>query len=98
MDEEKILTEKESLALITSMIAKAKCDYDETGISALLWGVIVVFCSLITFINHFTHLPLADYVWFLTLIAVVPQIFISIRESKRKNISRIMMLRSAAYG
>ena len=43
MAEEKILTEKESLALITSMISKAKCDYEETGISALLWGIIVIF-------------------------------------------------------
>jgi hypothetical protein len=84
MAEEKILTEKESLALITSMINKAKCEYNETGISALLWGIVVVFCSVITFINHFTRLPLAEYVWFLTLIAVVLQIVISIRESKRK--------------
>jgi hypothetical protein len=84
MTEEKILTEKESLDLITSMINKAKCEYAETGISTLMWGIVVIFCSLITFIDYFTHLPLAEYVWFLTLLAVVPQIVISIRENKRK--------------
>ena len=47
MTEEKILTEKESLDLITSMINKAKCEYAETGISTLMWGMVVIFCSLI---------------------------------------------------
>ncbi|HLY69985.1 MAG TPA: hypothetical protein VKR53_09655 [Puia sp.] len=85
MDEEKILTEKESLALITSMINKAKCDYEETGISALLWGIIITFCSLISFSNNYWwDLSWVNYVWFLTLLAIVPQIIISIRESKRK--------------
>jgi hypothetical protein len=85
MAEEKILTEQESLALITSMISKAKCDYEETGISALLWGIIVTFCSLVSFSNNYWwNLSWVNYVWFLTFLAIVPQILISIRESKRK--------------
>ncbi|HSZ84626.1 MAG TPA: hypothetical protein VK787_01275, partial [Puia sp.] len=85
MAEEKILTEQESLALITSMINKAKCVYEETGISALLWGVIITFCSLISFSNNYWWgLSWVNYVWFLTFLAIVPQIIISIRESKRK--------------
>jgi hypothetical protein len=95
MDEEKSLTEQESLALITSMINKAKCDYEETGVSALMWGTIVVFCSLLTFIGYYQDWSWVGYIWFLTLIAVIPQIIISIRESKRK---RVKSYNDAAVG
>ena len=78
------LTQEESLALITSMINKAKCEFEETGISALMWGIIVFVCAMISFLNYYTHWRWADYIWFLTLIAVIPQIIISIRENKRK--------------
>jgi hypothetical protein len=86
MDGEKPLTEQESLALITSMISKAKCDYEETGVSALMWGIIVIFCSLLTFTGYYQNWPWVGYVWFLTLIAIIPQIVISIREAKRKRV------------
>lgn len=82
--EEKQLTEKESLALITSMINKAKCEYVETGISALMWGIVIIFCSLVGFISFYEHWKWADYVWFLTIVAVIPQIIIAIREGKRR--------------
>lgn len=36
--EEKVLSEKESLALISGMISKAKNHYYESGLGALLWG------------------------------------------------------------
>jgi hypothetical protein len=38
MEQEKELTSQESLELITRMIRRAKDDYRETGISALLCG------------------------------------------------------------
>src|SRR5579871_305940 len=84
MSEEKPLTQEESLALITSMISKAKCDYEETGISALMWGSIVCFCSIISFAGFYQHWVWANYVWFLTIVAMIPQIIIAIRESKRR--------------
>jgi hypothetical protein len=84
MADEMTLTQEESLALITSMINKAKCEFEETGISALMWGIIVFVCAMISFLNYYTHWRWADYIWFLTLIAVIPQIIISIRENKRK--------------
>jgi hypothetical protein len=84
MADEIQLTEKESFEIITSMINKAKCDYRETGVGALMWGSLVTFCSLITFANYYLHLQWVEYVWFLTYIAVVPQIIISVRESRRK--------------
>ena len=86
MEEEKRLTEQESLALITSMINKAKSDYEETGVSALMWGSVVIFCSLVTFAGYYQHWDWVGYVWFLTLLAVIPQIIIAIREGKRKRV------------
>jgi hypothetical protein len=82
--EEKQLTEQESLALITRMINKAKCEYVETGISALMWGIVIVFCSLVSFFSFYEHWKWADYVWFLTIVAVIPQIIIAIREAKKR--------------
>ncbi|MEP6513623.1 MAG: hypothetical protein ABJA79_07130 [Parafilimonas sp.] len=82
--EEHQLTEQESLELITRMINKAKSDYAETGISALMWGTVVTFCSLAVFAGYYMHWPNIDYVWFLTFIAVIPQIIISIRERKKR--------------
>src|SRR5580692_3704429 len=82
MEKEKELSSQESLALITSMIAKAKNDYQDTGISALFWGSIIIFCSLVAFFNYFWGWTLLKYIWLLTFIAIIPQIFISAREKK----------------
>lgn len=81
---ERNLTEEQSLEIITQMISKAKCEYEETGIGALLWGSLVAFCSLITFGNFYWNFPIFHYIWFLTLFALIPQIIISIRAAKRK--------------
>src|SRR4030095_11701210 len=78
------LTEQQSLELITRMINKAKCDYRETGIGALMWGTIITICALVSFVNYYQRWPCAQYIWFLTLIAVIPQSIISVREGKRK--------------
>ncbi len=85
MAEEKKFTEIESLHIISEMIQKAKNEFYETGISALLWGSVVSFCSLYTFINYaYIKLPLVDYIWLLTLVAIIPQIFITIKENKKR--------------
>ena len=83
MENEKQLTEQQSLELITRMINKAKDDYKETGVGALMWGSVVTVCSLVSFANYYQRWPWADYIWFLTLIAVVPQVIISVRENRR---------------
>ena len=84
MENEQTLTGEQSLELITSMINQAKNDYYDTGISALLWGSVIIFCSLATYANHCLKWAALDYVWFLTVVAVVPQIIISIREGKQR--------------
>jgi hypothetical protein len=84
MEQEPELTSQESLELIARMISKAKKDYLDTGVSALLWGSVITFCSLMTFWNFYLKWAWLDYVWFLTFAAVIPQVAISIRESRHR--------------
>ena len=81
---EEQLTEQQSLEIITQMISKAKDDYEETGVGALLWGSLVMFCSLITFGNFYWKITALEFIWFLTLFALIPQVIISVRAAKRK--------------
>jgi len=81
--EEETFSEQESLQLITNMINKAKSDFVETGISAIMWGSIISICALAQFVSYFHPLSWARYVWVLTFIAVIPQIIISVRERRR---------------
>src|SRR5438309_11339363 len=82
--EEENFSEQESLQLITTMINKAKSDFVETGISALMWGSVITVCALVQFLSYFYPLSWAGDVWVLTFLAVIPQIIISIRESRRR--------------
>jgi hypothetical protein len=81
--EEEAFNEQESLQLITTMINKAKSDFVETGISAIMWGSIITICALVEFASYFFSIPWADDIWWLTFVAVVPQIIISARERRR---------------
>ena len=84
MSNENQLTEQESLDLITKMINKAKSDFRETGVGALMWGTIITVCALVSFVNYYQKWQWAQYVWLLTVMAVIPQIIISVRENRRK--------------
>ena len=83
---EKQLTEKESLNLITTMINKAKDSYYDTGVSSIMWGALIAFCSLerLAELQFGYRLPFDIYL--LTLVAIIPQIFISIREKKERKV------------
>lgn len=84
--EEQKFSEKESLALITQMINKAKDSYHDTGIGAMMWGSVIAIASLVRLSEiHFGYkLPFDIYL--LTLIAIVPQIFITIKEKKERKV------------
>ena len=86
MEQEKKLTEQESLHLITMMINKAKESYHDTGIGAIMWGAVIAICSLVRLSEvHFRYrLPFDIYL--LTLVAIIPQILISIREKKERKV------------
>lgn len=76
------LSHKESLALIEEMIHKARNAYHESGTSALLWGSVIMFCSAVSFANTWWGIDALNAVWWLTIVAVVPQIVISVREAR----------------
>jgi uncharacterized protein with PQ loop repeat len=84
--QEKQLTEKESLDLITMMINKAKESYYDTGLSAIMWGAIIAICSLekLAELQFGYRLPFDIYL--LTIIAVIPQIFIIRKEKKERKV------------
>ncbi len=84
IEHESPLTGEQSLKLITSMISKAKNEFFDTGVSALLWGSVITFCALVTFANHWLKWAPLDYVWFLTTAAVAPQVIIAIREGRER--------------
>ncbi|GGB07114.1 hypothetical protein [Puia dinghuensis] len=84
MEQEKEMTGQESLELITRMIKRARRDYLNSGLSALLWGTVIPICSLVTFANYYLKWPALDYIWLLTIVAVVPQVVIAVRERKGK--------------
>lgn len=83
-DYDKEMNEQESLALITEMIDKARNHFHESGASAILWGAVVSFCGFVSFVQKFWKFSIGFDVWILTLIAVVPQVLISIKENRRK--------------
>lgn len=83
---EKQLTEKESFELIRQMISKAKDSYRDTGAGAMMWGAVIAVCSLVKLSEiHFDYkLPFDIYL--LTILAVIPQVFITIREKKERKV------------
>ena len=87
MAEDKKLSEEESLKLITEMIHKVKGSFHESGTSASLWGSVIGFCGLFSFAEAQFNFSTGWFdIWFLTLIAIVPQIIISIRESRKRKV------------
>ena len=86
MNNQKELTGDESLQLITEMISKAKHSYHENGSSAILWGSVVAVCGFVMFAELYFNLYIGFDIWLLTLVAFVPQIFISINERRNRKV------------
>ncbi|MEO8173429.1 MAG: hypothetical protein ABI581_10110 [Sediminibacterium sp.] len=86
MDEDKKLTEKESLELITEMIHKVKTSYHERGTGAILWGTAVGIAGLMSFAQRNWNFSIGFDIWLIVLIAFIPQIIISIREGKNRKV------------
>lgn len=82
----KPLSEQESLRIITEMIQKAKGSYHETGISALLWGSAVFIAATVTYLRVEFAFKMPFDIWLIVLFAIIPQIYISIKESKQRKV------------
>jgi uncharacterized protein with PQ loop repeat len=84
MTDEQQLSQQESLRIITQMINKAKNSFHDTGIGPMLWGAVIVFCSLVTYARIHFGFKLPFDIWLLTLVAILPQIIITYREKKMR--------------
>ena len=88
MADQKQMTEKESLDLITNMIKKAKGSYHETGIGSLLWGTVVTVASVVTYFERTYDFYIGFDIWLIVLAAIIPQIVISIQEKKSNKVKQ----------
>ena len=93
MNDDQPINEQESLRLITEMIQKAKAShFHEDGTSAILWGSVVGFCGLMSFIEQYFNFNWHFDWWILALIAIVPQVYISIKEKKNRVVKTDMQI------
>ena len=49
--EEKELNYEEGFQLIRSMISRARVSYHSTGIGAMMWGIVIAVCSIVSFLQ-----------------------------------------------
>jgi len=84
MQEENI-TQEESLAIIESMINKARNQFSENGFVYLLWGWVIFFCSTSQYIlQHILHYPKHYLVWCLTWLALAVQFFYYSKKGRKR--------------
>ena len=73
-NEEKMMTGEESLRIITEMLNKTRVNIRQGSFHLLLWGWMIVICSLAEYIlDRFTNIVHPYYVWML----VIPGMFVS---------------------
>jgi uncharacterized protein with PQ loop repeat len=84
--QEKQLTEKESLELIATMINTAKNSYHDTGIGAIMWGAVIAICSLVKLAEIHFGFRLPFDINLIFIIAVIAQVFITIKEKKERKV------------
>lgn len=84
MEDEPIINESQSIAIIHEMIEKVKNSYIEDGIISLFWGGLVSFCSLFLYAEIKLHFSIHFDIFLLTFIALIPSVIYSIRKGKSK--------------
>ena len=87
MENEPAFTHNESLSVIQAMINKAKDQFSENGHLYLLWGWVILVCS----VTHFVLLHWVKYeyhymIWMLTWVAVLYQTIYLVRQGKKKKV------------
>lgn len=86
MQEEK-LTGSQSIELIQSMINRARNQFSENGHLYLVWGWVVLICSVVEFILiRFLDYPHHYLVWILTWLAVIYQFIYFYKNRKKEKV------------
>ena len=82
--EDKELSHEESMRLINTMISKAKKSYVTKGIAPMVWGLLIVICSIITWAQLQYNFTIKFDIWLLLIVALVLQVFFAIKERKQR--------------
>ena len=83
---EKLLTEQESLQIITKMISQAKSHYYESGLSAWLWGFTNLICFVLAYMDatiKWFKMPFNPF--FLMVITFILQFYFDRKEKIHKH-------------
>lgn len=88
MEKDTPMSEQESLQLITQMIQTARSSFHDSGTSAILWGSVVGFCGLLGFAQRMWDFSIGFDVWLLTLVALIPQLWITMRNKRQKVVKK----------
>jgi len=88
MPEEKQLSEKESLQLITDMIQKVKNSYHDKGGGPLLWGTVVAIASFVSYLQMEYNFRLPFDIWLIVMGAIIPQVILINQDAKTQKIKR----------
>ncbi len=84
---EESFNEKQSLELITGMINKAKNKFSESGMLYLVWGIAILFCSLVQFfLSSLMGFKNVYYVWFLTWPVYIYQAIFLYKKKKKETV------------
>lgn len=87
MENESAFTHLQSLELIQSMINKVKDRYSEDGHMYLLWGWVILICSVGHFILlHYLHYEKHYLIWSLTWVAFIYQTIYLYRNKKKRRV------------
>lgn len=86
-NEEIMMSERESMELIASMINKVKNRVGESGTLYLLWGWVVLVCCLVQFAGlHFFHYEKVYFIWYATWLLLIYQFFYLSRKRKARKV------------
>lgn len=78
------LSTAESLQLISEMIGKAKRSYVSKGTASIVWGALIILCSMVTWAQQQFTIDIGFDIWLLLLLALIPQIYFAIKEKREK--------------
>jgi hypothetical protein len=87
--EEKDFSYEDSIKLIDAMIKKAKKSYVTKGIASIVWGILIIVCSLITWAKIQFSFNIGFDIWVLVFFAIFPQIFFSIKEKRQRKFTSL---------
>ena len=86
-ENQKQMTEAESLSIISGMIRHAKNRFSETGHLYLLWGFVIFICCITQFIMLYVFKNQnAYYIWYATWLVAIYQFYYLFKKKKRARV------------